>query len=134
MREILFRGKHIYTGRWIEGSYVHRTKFCGDTDDAHFILSGGGFDCGEYGAAFTVDPETVGQYTGLEDRNGRKIFEGDIVAHVEFPDEPTLICWHKSGFAIKGLWYESDILRYIKHIEVVGNIHDNPDMIDGGQQ
>ena len=130
MREILFRGKRVDNGEWVEGNYVHRTKFYGDPDDKHFILVGGEFDYDFYDA-FEVDPETVGQYIGIKDRNGKKIFELDIISHVKFPDEPALICWHENGFAIKGLWYSTDILSRKADIEVVGNIHDNPELIGG---
>jgi uncharacterized phage protein (TIGR01671 family) len=130
MREILFRGKRVDNGEWVEGMYVHRTKFYGDSCDDHFILIGGEYVYDHHNA-YKVYPETVGQYTGIEDRNGKKIFELDIISHVKYPDEPALICWHETGFAIKGLWYSTDISSRKADIEVVGNIHDNPELIGG---
>lgn len=124
MREILFRGKRVDNGEWVYGNYIHTDCYKEAND---YIRQNETF-------GHAVDPSTVGQYIGLTEKNGKKIFEGDIVAHVKFPDEPALICWHETGFAIKGLWYESDISRYIKHIEVIGNIHDNPELIGGAKQ
>lgn len=127
MREILFRGKRVDNGEWVEGNYGERF----DGEGIVSCISKPTKETISGTLCYDVDPSTVGQYTGLKDRNGKKIFELDIISHVEFPDEPALICWHETGFAIKGLWYSTDISSRKADIEVVGNIHDNPDLIGG---
>lgn len=108
MREILFRGKDNVSGEWISGYLVNE----------HHI--------GDWLKSVPVHPETVGQFTGLTDKNGKKIFEGDIVLWCGIKG---IVVWEGHKFVIKGnlLWDFSDD----DCIEVIGNIHDNPEMIGG---
>ncbi len=126
MREILFRGKSLdKSGAWVEGSLIHRTDFYGDPCDDYFILYGGEFDC-DYYDADRVDMETVGQFTGLTDKNGKKIFEGDVIDWDELEwgcPHRELVEWNYSQLSIRqddwGEW-----------CEVIGNIHDNPELLE----
>ena len=116
-REILFRGKRDDTGEWMEGYF-------GQSVDT-FIIQDYGLVAGHF-KVFKVIPETVGQYTGLTDKNGRKIFEGDIIAD---KNELFSVRWSEkiSGFVAVGEHRMQPSMNQgtMKYCEVVGNIYDN---------
>ena len=145
-REILFRGKSANTGEWVEGFCVQ----FGETYSNIIIREIGKLNlCGVipiYEHEIVIS-ETVGQYTGLTDKNGRKIFEGDIVkcsdtindiefnAVVEFGNPNHDYSW---GYQLKHISGEKpnlDILCWVDmeetgvFIEIIGNIHDNPELV-----
>ena len=132
MREILFRGKRVDNGEWVEGSLIHQTKFYGDPVDHYHILYDGEFHIDYYGSAEVI-PETVGQFTGLLDKNGKKIFEGDII---RFGDIMGIINYSTGCYCVKTNkpdWRSRnnpaiDIVlnEYPNEICVIGNIYDNP--------
>lgn len=130
-REMLFRGKHIHamdSNEHLNGTWVH-----GYLSDKNYIndksLEG----------EFMVDENTICQYTGLTDKNGKKIFEGDILRHADETILKTVWNDRKYGFAAQcvkgsvllkdckwGLWeFESD------EVEVIGNVFDNPELLGG---
>ena len=125
MREYLFRGKMIANDKWSEGNLLVTKQGCCITPDATVL--------GSYGA---VDPETVGQYTGLTDKNGTKIFEGDIVKYGDTVHN--VVFEQRNGTAYFGLVYSTlETLSFgyyqdLKQIEVIGNIYDNPELLGGG--
>lgn len=125
MREILFRGKGTHghkTGKWVYGNYAK--DFWGINHKGYGILPiEGGYN--------EVDPETVGQYTGLTDNNGTKIFEGDIV---EFKEENGEIVYdEKQAMFIVNFdtWCTDFDHIYPFELEIIGNIHDNPELLGG---
>ena len=128
MREILFRGKSIITNEWVYGGIVHQTDFYGDIVDRYYIVDGTDTRDYDIGYSERVIPETVGQFTGLTDKNGIKIFEGDIVkgTFLGFPipieDDVFSICWQEDVAGYKA--------NYFENVEVIGNIHDNPELLE----
>ena len=136
MREILFRGKRIDNGEWVDGSLL-KVTINGKT--AHLIFGDNfAFVGGDVKALShaLVDPSTVGQYTGLT-ANGKKVFEGDIIkAYVcdhELEDEylsytpikVTFCGGYFYPFHLEGCWRSG-----VSDIEVIGNIHDNKSLLN----
>ena len=127
MREVLFRGKRTDNGEWVKG-YLYITH-----TGAHEI---GSYDAEINIERFTFDviPETVGQYTGLTDKNGVKIFEGDIVSLVKHDGLIYKVVYVPCRYELvnsKGVnCFVLDIYKS-ENIEVIGNIHDNPELLGG---
>ena len=139
MREILFRGKRLHDNKWIYGNFVsdcggnphiiESRFFC---EDGHHLQYEDNTDTPVF-----IIPETVGQYTGLTDKNGVRIFEGDIVERVS-DGEQAVISWLKY-FACFGLSFDGWCCGFDNYddnlpsdFEVIGNIHDNPELLKGG--
>ena len=130
MREILFRGKRIDNCEWVTGFYVHYDDTKDNhKDDCDYIV---GIHTGEHFPFFEVIPETVGQYTGLTDKNGKRIFEGDIA---EYEGEYYVVRYSEkyAGFLFTriGSEYSAFTVFDYKSCEVIGNIHDNPELLGG---
>lgn len=128
MREITFRGKRADNGEWVFGDYSRYSK-----DESTIMVDLLEQEC------YWVPSETVGQYTGLKDKNWVEIYEGDIV-HLtsdEGVNYNALIVFKDGGFcAIDGTESNYSIRRYGLSIfnfnlEVIGNIYDNPELMDG---
>ena len=171
MREILFRGKRLDNGEWVHGAYSaydsRLTYYNGQVEcEVAFMPSIIAYDdeCFWY----HVDPATVGQYTGLTDKNGKRIFEGDIVKQTfektvsivsadlydgdEYEDlygedVGVVVILPSKGACIKNpvihreingeITQDGEVAKMYKNIcsgrcEIIGNIHDNPELLEGG--
>ena len=136
MREILFRGKRMNDGEWVEGYLV---KAVGGEC---MILPVTTEHCGgaEFSEGYHCDPTTVGQYTGLKDKNGKRIFEGDICRNTR-TGEIVSVKWHgtMAGYVwnkrrADGFLFDfGELFRACDKYEVIGNIHDNSELLKGGE-
>lgn len=157
-REILFRAKKIYNGEWVEGGILQTENWA-----SIFVCKDyqGSLNEAPYGDVeeYDVVPETVGQYTGLTDKNGTKIFEGDILKCHDNPKDlvkavfgefgvvdtdtecpvDTVIGWHYEVIptdelsTVEPFSLSMPLTKsYIEycHMEVIGNIHDNPELLE----
>lgn len=134
MRDILFRGKRLDNGEWIYGllTIEHFVNMGVDIEKAYCIKEIPKAPGVSY-LWVKVNPETIGQYTGLTDKNGKRIFEGDVVKYGDTIH--TTVFEQRNGTAYFGLVYSAfETLPFghyqdLKQIEIIGNIHDNPEFI-----
>ena len=129
---IKFRGKSADNVKWITGYYYHE---CGNT---YIVEDRQSLSETSRNVPYVVIPETVGQFTGLFDKNGKEIYEGDILHTVTFGFEPeeytAIILYDNCRFQLsngRNLFYfgQSDLTKMDDTI-VIGNIYDNPELID----
>lgn len=141
-REILFRGKRINNGEWVEGYYmkhINRTLLpindSVEEKDVEYIIFHDAFSDWNMPRGIEgthIDPATIGQYTGMTDKNGKKIFEGDIVDTYNYS---TLmeIRWNEKAAAFEfwryDTWYGQ--VHTFNPIKVLGNVFDNPELLEG---
>lgn len=125
MREILFRGKRTDNGEWETGSLVVIRGGCSD-EQIYIADKMTGYNT-------PVLKKTVGQYTGLTDKNGEKIFEGDIVDILTENEEIGVVEYDDGGFEVKADGFTVDFHSNIcgTDLEVIGNIYDNPELLEG---
>lgn len=137
MREILFRGKPISNEhKWVYGDYCDLNK---GRSVSSFKVFAGPF-IGTPSTMYAVIPETVRQYTGLTDKNGKKIFEGDILIYVDDGEygvnEKYLVVFDDDEAAFRVKYYVEgkymcyDDITPCENFEVIGSIHDNPELLE----
>ena len=145
MRDILFRGKTKAHNKWVYGWYCGKilNHDMSSTEESSQIID----DKTLYW--HTCEPETCGQFTGLTDKNGKKIFDGDVV---KFTDSPFgysyigVVCFNEGSFCIKYEYWKKEKFHRIGQTdkwqdmgasgivtyqyEILGNIHDNPELLE----
>ena len=148
MREILFRGKRLDNGEWIEGYlYEHEPALVGIASEndvpepSKWFIARTGFadwNMPRPVEFVEVDPSTVGQYTGLKDKHGKRIFEGDILGSRYddlYPDDVAIevVKWFRNGWYIQQWEYLPDALDedgVLPGSEIIGNITDNQELLE----
>lgn len=130
MRNILFRAKRIDNGEWVYGYYIKTHDYLNNRE-THLIvgIDSTTFPANEITDTNEIDPETLGEFTGVTDKNGVKIFEGDI-------------CHFYGGEYYSGYWetnytgkieIDADSLWYLDNaefVEVIGNVYDNSELLE----
>lgn len=130
MRKILFRGKRVDNGEWVYGSLL---KQAGEYISKDEVTPNECWICGMRGEKALIVSETIGQYTGLKDLHGTRIFEKDIV-RIYYPfDDPEgcVVSWSKEGARWDFGGCDAYFCTPSKNCEVIGNIHDNPELLKG---
>ena len=127
VREVIFRGKCTANGEWVYGDLLNV-----GVDYDYAIRTYGGREHGQVNA---VNEKTVGQYTGLTDKKGKKVFEGDIVKneyrkgqyqYFKIVYDTRFYCWQvENKYGMLGFLY-----NVIGDLEVIGNIYDNPKLLE----
>ena len=128
MREILFRGKRIDNREWIYGGIDSDWAMPYEKRKRYWIIP-------PFHDGVMVDPETVGQYTGINDKDGKKIFEGDIIKYPLYhvPDGDGVVRWDRGHWISECFFrpYERDLYDaiYRSDVYIIGNKYDNKELL-----
>lgn len=138
MREILFRGKTKDKEKWVYGAYIKDESPDSDGDilivdqTKYYVFKQNWL---ETECVDIVIPETVGQYTGLIDKNGKKIFEGDILSFEDSMGNSEYCVVEYGNFncnfcdGVYGWFFKDGDIRFYKSYKIVGNVYDNPELL-----
>lgn len=141
MKENKFRGKETDTGKWVYGGLFKEPAppqcFEKTLEDKYWIVYPNPRYMPDWNLPYEmvrtdIEKETIGQYTGLKDKNGKEIYEGDII-YVIPEDETAFILWDKetAKYIIQFKGWCADFDNYYgKELEVIGNIYDNPELLE----
>lgn len=131
MKDAEFGGKRTDNGEWIYGFYGYK-EYTKETFIMVETIDMNHLHCPSYFTDYEIIPETAGQYTGQRDKNGAKIFEGHILTDGK---NNYLVDFYKGAWDLKrdnngDPWYKS-LYRYAKDCEIIGNVFENPELIEG---
>ena len=130
MREILFRGKRTDNGEWVYGDLIQNVDCLKIREQEKSIK--------KIAKSYEIDPKTAGQFTGLLDKNGKKIFEGDIVLGLFLFDMSinAVVKFRDGAFGLE--WRRREIIEFNAFTslcnityEIIGNRYDNPELLEG---
>ena len=128
MREIKFRGKRTDNGEWVYGFY-NFTIFDDGSDELMAVIKQH-IIADENGYVWSIDKNTVGQYTGMKDKNVKEIYEGDVVEAIRYDELVVtgVVEFRDCSFVIN-TGYQTIYTWMDYQIEIIGNIHDNPELL-----
>lgn len=119
MRTIKFRGKRLDNGEWVYGDLVHLSN-----GEACILPEDGGW------RHHLIIPDTIGQFTGLQDKNGKEIYEGDVVDFDNYLQGRSCVMFDSGCFRVESTNYTTTLTYHVSlHTHIVGNIHDNPELM-----
>lgn len=134
MREIKFRGKRLDNGEWVYGDYHHRAG------GVHCIIDmQPDFQGKVVYVVIQVAPDTIGQFTGLHDKNGKEIYEGDIIVSEDYSHARHDVRYIDDEAMYVAMIIDSSLMEYcyIRQSwidkfskKIIGNIHDNPELLN----